>query len=328
MSDVFAGSILGFNSDDTTWGTFQAAVAWMPPLEVDHGEAHTVVDVATMGRPAAAGYYHEESVVEQIQALPRLKHHFGYQAGFIGYLLEHLMGASASAGTSPTTHTYTLGNKPTLGASITFSRGVRATEKMAGCRAVSWTLNQDNGTAAEPHLTVESNWIGKSTGGEESYVTPTYPPTLNSRRAKASQQTAFTFNSVNYISSGEIVSWSLTVERGIESAPSVGSKYTQDPVQTGPIMVTVRATVRLASATLYAAHRAQTVSDITITYAGTGTDALRITARNARISEYSSPARAGGNTPEATIVWKCYGDSADSPLTIEVDNSATDDRAN
>ena len=44
MSDVFAGSILGINSDDTTWATFQAAAAWMPPLEVDHGEAHTVTD--------------------------------------------------------------------------------------------------------------------------------------------------------------------------------------------------------------------------------------------------------------------------------------------
>lgn len=325
-----AGTIVGFNEDDTTWGTYQASTAWVPCTEIDFGERHIVTDVPTMGRPGANGLYLESNVVESIEVRPRLAARVGYQSGALGFLLEACFGDSTtSGGSAPYTHTYDLQDAPALGLSISVNRSDATTEKAGGCRVSTFSIVHDKGDSSEPHMVLSAEMIGKSTGGEEAAVSPTYPPTYITQRIRASELTGFTFNSVDRVASGELLRYEVRVDRKMDRAQSLGSKYTQDPVQTAPMEVTVTARFRLSSTTLYAAHRAQTQGDIVITYDGAAThDGATLTARNSVISEYRRTDNAGQNVVEVEVTWKAYADASGSPLTLAITNAAADDRTN
>lgn len=325
-----AGSILGIATDDTTWATFNASVAFMDPLSFDATEKHAVVDVATMGRSGAAGLYHEDSVVESIVAGGTIKTHVGYQTGFLHFALLHCLGAVVNAGSAaPYTHTYPLGDMPALGMSLMENRGDDKSEKFSGGRVTSWSWTQEAGDASDPHAILEFAFIAKSSGGEVAQVSATYPPTLSGQRALASEVTGFTFNAVNYVSTGALRKFTVSVDRAVKPEQAVGSKYTGDPSQSGPLMVTVTATLRREDVTAYAAHIAQTQGDIVITYDGAAThDTATITARNAKISQIGLPYAAGTNDVMVDVTWKAYGDSADSPLTIAITNAASDPATN
>lgn len=329
-SRLLAGTILGVNEDDTSWGTYQASTAWLPCTELRLQEDPQVADVPTMGRPGANGLYVEEHTVEAIEVRPRIACRVGYQAGAIGFLLEHAFGDSATAGGgAPYTHTYDLRDAPALGLSMSANRSDDSTEKAGGCRCASFTLTQDKGDTAEPHLLFASEWIGKSTGGEESLVSPTYPPTYIGRKVLASQLTDFTFNSVDYNDSGELLRWELRVDRKLDRAQSLGSKYTNDPVQTAPMECRLTARFRLSSKTLYAAFRAGTQGDISIVYDGAAAnDTLTLTARNAVISDHPRVDNVGQNVIEVDVTWNLYADAADSPVTLAITNAANDDQTN
>lgn len=329
-SRLLAGTILGVNVDDTSWGTYQASIAWLPCTELRLQEDPQVADVPTMGRPGANGLYVEEHTIESVDVRPRIVARVGYQAGAIGLLLEHAFGHSATTGTgAPYTHIYDLRDAPALGLSMSANRSDDSTEKAGGCRCASFVLTQDKGDTAEPHLIFASEWIGKSTGGEEALVSPTYPPTYIGRKVLASQLTGFTFNGVDYSDSGELLRWEIRTDRKMDRAQSLGSKFTGDPVQTAPMEARLTARFRLASKTLYAAFRAGTQGDISIVYDGaTAVDTLTITARNAVIADHPRVDSAGQNVIEVDVTWHLYADGSFSPLAMAITNAADDDRAN
>lgn len=325
MTRLSKGSILGYASDTTSWGTFTAATTWLPPISFSPIETRPSVDVPTMGRDGAAGLYVEDHTREQVVFSGRAEHHFHYQAGGMHFVLLHCMGAVASAGTSPTVHTYTLGDAPTLGQSITINRGEDASEKAAGGRVTGFEIRHSNGTDSDGLMMLSFDAIWKqSENGEESKVSPTYTPIT--RKVLASQMTAFTWAGTNR--KAYLLDYTITVDRQTRRAPGFGDKSTQEPVQAGPHLVTVTARFRREDGTLYAGLRADTASDLTVTYAGTSTDALSMTIRNAIVESVALEHSASSNEVIESVTWKAFGDSSDSPLTIAVSNEATNPATN
>lgn len=326
MPYLSAGSIVGYATDDTTYGNFNAATAWLPPLSYNVIEKQPAIDLETFGRPGAAGLFREEHVRERVIFDGRVEHYMHYQAGGMHYVLLHCMGAvSSTSDGAPETHTYTLGDKPTLGMSVTVNRGGDKSEKAAGGRVTSFEIRHNNGTDSDgvARLRYDAIWVA-SENGEESLVSSTYTPIT--RKVLSSQLTGFTWNSVD--DKADLLDFTVAVNRNTRRAPAMGQRTTQDPIQDGPHEVTATARFRRSASSHYAGLRADTQSDIVIAYSGTSNDDMTITARNAVIDSVSVDTQAGRNEVVETVVWKCYGDATDSPLTIAITNDATNPAVN
>jgi len=325
MPRLSKGSILGYASDSGSWGSYTAPAAWLPPLSFTPIESRPSADVPTMGRRGAAGLFVEEHTREQIIFAGRVEHHMHYQAGGMHFLLLHGLGAVASAGSNPTVHTYTLGDAPTLGLSVTINRGEAVSETAAGGRVTGFEIRHANGTDGDGLMMVGLDAIWKKSGaGEESLVVPTYTPIT--RKALASQMTGFTWNSADR--KAFLLDYTITGDRQTRRAPAFGDKSTQEPIQTGPHMVTLSARFRREDGSLYAGLRAGTQGDLVIAYSGTNTDALTITLRNAIVESVVPEHSASTNEVIETVTFKVFGDASDSPLTIAVSNEASDPATN
>jgi len=220
-------------------------------------------------------------------------------------------------------HTYSLADAP-VGLSLTETGGDDYSEKCAGLKAVSWEMTQSHGTD-NPFLTLSVDWLGESTGGEETAVSATYPPITT--RMLASQCGGVEFNGVTY--QDTLIGWTLRCERQTQPAPAVGQKTTSQPFQNGPFVVTLEARIRRSTGAIYTAHRAGTTdSSMTIAYTGSGNYAATITMYNGVVSKVTKPLDVGNNEVIETVTWQFYGDSSNPPVKFALTNNASDPLTN
>lgn len=325
MARLSKGSIVGYSTDTTTWGTFTAAATWLPVLSYTPTEARQPAMVPTMGRDGAAGLFSEEHTRERIDFVGRIEHHVHYQAGGMHFALLHALGAVATTGSGPYVHTYTLGDKPSLGLSVTLNKGEAVSDTAAGGRVSGFELRHVNGTDGDGLAVFAFDAIWKaSVAGEVTKVAPTYTPIT--RKMLASQMSGFTWSGTDR--KAYLLDYTLTVDRATGRAPGFGTKETADPIQRGPHVVSLTARFRQEDGSHYTALRADTQSDLVIGYTGTGNDAATLTLRNGIIASVSEERSASTNEVIETVQMMFFGDSADSPLTIAITNDASDPATN
>ncbi|MGA0848319.1 MAG: hypothetical protein ACO3RX_00060 [Chthoniobacterales bacterium] len=325
MPRLSKGSIVGYATDTTSWGTHTTASAWLPVLSYTPTESRPPSVVPTMGRDGAAGLFSEEHVRERVDFAGRVEHHVHYQAGGMHFVILHAFGAVATSGAGPYVHTYTLGDKPALGLSATFNKGEAASDLSAGGRVSGFELRHVNGTDGDGLAVFAFDAIWKaSENGEESKVSPTYTPIT--RKMLASQMSGYTWNGTDR--KAYLLDYTLTVDRATGRAPGFGTKETADPIQRGPHVVTLTARFRQEDGSHYAAVRADTASDLVIGYTGTGNDAISLTLRNGIVASVAEERSASTNEVIETVTMQFFGDATDSPLTMAITNDASDPATN
>lgn len=228
-----------------------------------------------------------------------------------GLLLYHtLWGTTATTGSGPYVHTYTMAaSPPTEGLTIEQVLGTGSAEAFAGCRITSLELTVSNRSRMRARVTV----IGKSGGGRTSAtstsVTSTHTP------IQAHHAGSVTWNSLTWV----CTDFALKVDNRFDRAPIVGSQYTAEPFITGPRMVSVDVTVVYDANTAYSGFTAGTQSDFAVTFTS-GAASVAVTLHNAVITNCSTPVNTHGRLVQ-TITLRGVSDGTDNGVAVVVTNS-------
>ena len=233
-----------------------------------------------------------------------------YQGQALGLWLKHAMGAVATTGSGPYTHTFTLAGALPAGLSLCVERGSGASlgdEELLGCRVNTFELS----VAPAQTMTCRLNFIGM-TGSARGADTPpslvAHYPILHKHAGQLS------FNSANYTLSA----FTVRVNNNLTPVPELGSIYSSSPERNGFQTVEIEAELVARSDALFTAGIAGTQGDVAITFSD-GTRSLAFTLQDAVIMDYSDPISAFGIIKQK-VIWRGFGDGTDHGLSVVLIN--------
>ena len=309
MADYMGrGGKVSVAEDDTSWGNAgtpdRSFYTFSTALETDmHVEFREALNEPVTGSVVTSSVNNGIDVGGTFEVEP------GYEGfGLIWY--HTLWGTTATTGTNPYTHTYTMAaTPPTVGLTVEQVLGTGSAEKFAGCRIGMLELTVSNRSRARARVTV----IGKSGGGRTSAtstsVTSTHLPILSH------QAGAVGWNSLTLV----CTDFALKVDNRFERQPVIGSQYTVEPAISGPRVVTIDLTVIYDGNGLYTGYTGGTASDLTVTYTS-GTRSIAFTLHNAVITAYGSPVNRHGRIMQ-TVTFRGVSDGTDNGLAVVVINA-------
>lgn len=228
-----------------------------------------------------------------------------------GLILYHaLWGTTATSGTNPYTHTYTLAaTPPALGLTVEQVNGNNTAEKFAGCRVSTLELT----VSARGRMRARVTVIGKSGGGRTSATSTSV--TTNHTPIQGYHAGSIGWNSLTW----RTVDLALKVDNRFERQPLLGTQYTGEPFIAGPRVVTVTATVIYDADTAYSGFTAGTQSDFTVTFTS-GSASMAWTLHNAVITECSAPVNKHGRIMQ-TLTLRGVSDGTDNGIAVVVINT-------
>lgn len=302
MADQFGrDSRLLFGEDDTTWGTAgtvnRGTRIFSDNLEADVGNADSEHLFHDDDSANNRDCYQTHEIVEGTVAMP-------LQYERLGLLYYHALGSSSSSGSGPYTHTHILsGSLPSVGITLESARGVLRTgttaqsEIFPGGRVTMLRWVFEN--AKEPRL--EASFIAKKSNGRSSITSVSLGTFYPVRHFEVP---SVTWNSVAYTKVKRLV---VTLDNKLERNQFLGSLYTDDPVRSAPMEITVEAQIMADTDTLYASYRSRTTSNLTFTATDSvnSNKSLGFTVHNALQVKHTSP-RTNNGPMYADVTWKAY----------------------
>lgn len=240
-----------------------------------------------------------------------------------GMLLEHVLGASGSAGTaSPYTHTYSLAAALIGGLTAEKGRGTPETgtqqsEVFEGLMARQATI----AIAAAGVGTLSIDWLGQTSAARGNAGTPSYGS--NAEPVLHHQAGTMSFNSVNYT----VANLEIVINNQLARRQLLGSSQTLQPQRSDFQDIEVRITLEAADA-LYAAHLADTQGDAVIVFThGDGVRTMTFNMQNLYIVSATDPINGAGIIQQ-TLTCKLESDGTNEGLTIVVENANSSAIAN
>lgn len=193
----------------------------------------------------------------------------------LGLLLRATMGSTATTGSGPYDHSFTLSDAP---ASLTIevprgtpTSGTRRSDVHAGCQITKLTIVAEAG-----------NWIRCQIEWKAMSNTPanTGTPTITQPTfAECHQGSTLGWNSSTY----DIRRMELSIVRPFAERFNLGALGTEQMHIEDKTEIRLRVTLDLESEDFITAHGAYTESDATFTFTGSGNLAFAITAHSARV---------------------------------------------
>jgi len=219
----------------------------------------------------------------------------------MGHWLKALLGAVVDAGAGPYTHTFGMASPdtcPSLTAELI--RGDSGVSEV-GCGLIvsKGTLN----IPARNIATLEVECVGKTTAARAAAGVPTDGDLVELLGSQVASGGSVSWNGHLY----PCLTLKIVVDRSVSKREFLGSLYTTRPMATGMTKIEIQATVDADDA-LYTAYRAGTSADLTFSSAGTGNDAMAVTAENCVIMDYNDDIKDQSIT-EATVTWEARVDA-------------------
>jgi len=305
MASIYSGrgAALGIG-EESTWGTAVSRVNWRPAIS-----SNLLRTIERVPRPnlqtGAAGVMRRSHFTAADNAGGTCSIELTYEN--CGMWVKHLMGAAATTGSGPYTHTYTLGTLPT-GLTVENVRGTGTSEVFEGCRINTGTFSVSAGGV----MSLEMDIIAETSAARGSAPTPSYgagdTPVLHSHSGQ------FGFNSASY----DLVDMSLTVNNALARRQLLGSAVTKQPLRNDFQSIELSVTVEVEDA-LYAAFLADTQGDATISFA-TGSVSAGFTVHNAYLTGASDPVTSAGIVTQS-LTFVGESDGSDEGLAIAIVNA-------
>lgn len=299
-------SKIGFGAE-VTYGTAVARTNWHCPISANVTRKMTRVPRPTLCAGAGGVQkYHALSRDETGGPIELMMRYRG-----MGLPMEAAMGSVADAGSGPYTHTFTLGDQQTL-PSLTCEqiRGSSGdSETFEGMKINRFVIRV---SSADPYMYLSLDTLCETAAAVTTAGSPTDGDDVPVLFHQSGQ---FAWNSVNY----DLISLEITVENNLGSRVKLGSAASQEHEPTDRRVVTARVTLEVEDA-LYTAHLADTNNqDATITFTGTGNDALAITLENAYVDAVDNPINSHGLIQQ-TVTFKCEDDGTNLGLKLVFTN--------
>lgn len=307
------GTAIGLGVE-STWGTPVSRTNWLKAESVTLNEKIITADVPHLVHGDAADV--RDNYCERTEVTGRIVVEMRYDG--CGMLLAACLGSAASAGTgSPYTHTYSL--DATLGSlTIEVKRGTSGNSQVfEGCKVTSFELAVSTGQVAK--LTVD--FIGQTSAARGSTGTPSFGTGEFVEHKDAwSASWGGTVAGVR----------SLTIRgaNNLGRVDELGSAATQEPEIGSARRFTCDMVRSYRDDTQYAAHKAETQQDLTITSTGdTSPNALQILLRNAKATDVNSDISDFGVLTES-LTFTGYADASDPSFEIQITNGSSSATAN
>jgi len=231
-------------------------------------------------------------------------------------LLKYAFGAVATAGSGPYTHTYTAEvprDSGLKGLSLEGLLGEQDAEIYLGCLFDSWRFRARAGEIAEFEWTL----IGQTTDAEtpSSQGSPTF--SSNGEVMRFDHAGVFNFASANHT----LVDIEFGMDKGMDRRMLLGSQTTAEPAPNGKLVIPVRMTVEYGvQAGMWAAYRAGTQGDATITFTGSGNNSAAFTLQNMYITNIGRQISGGAGIIRQTVDAVCESDGTDEGIKLVLTN--------
>ena len=297
------GAALGIG-EESSYGVATSRVNWRPAIS-----SNLLRTIERVPRPnlrtGAAGAMRRSSYVQADSAGGGVSIELTYEN--CGMWVKHLMGAAATTGSSPYTHTYTLGTLPT-GLTIENVRGSGTSEIFEGCKVNSGSFSVSSGGV----MSLDMDIIAETSATRGTAATPSYgagdTAVLHSHAGQLS------FNSVSY----DLVDMSVTVNNNLTRRQLLGSAVTKEPKRSDFQSVEMSVTLEVEDA-LYQALIAGTQGDVVIAFTS-GSLSATFTLSNAFLTEASDPVTSAGIISQ-NLTFVGESDGSDEGLSIAIVNT-------
>ena len=304
------GAAIGLGKE-STWNSAVSRSVWRPLISADLKSTRQLA--ATPNLIGAADINVRHMFPTAVEVGGSLEIEFAYRG--VGMILDNAFGTSATTGSGPFVHTYTLGNAPGTGLSIELVKGLSEadagrSEVFSGCRVSQLGISASVGELARLTAQIIAGGAAARGASPTPALSANYEPVLPSI-----QGGQFNFNSVNY----DLISLDITINRGLSRRQEFGSLDTKQPTASNPIEVTATAVLRYSADTLYTAQLAETQSDATITFTGNGNSAMTFTLQNCLITSASDPTNNFGDLTQ-TVELRALSDGTDKGIKLAITN--------
>jgi len=303
------GTCIGL-AEETTWGTAVSRTNWLRVVSTSLQKKPELVPIAHLGTKGAASTNRREHFIRSEKSGGDIEVYMAYDDS-TNLLLKHAFGAVAEAGAGPYTHTYTLAMPGTNGLTVEQVNGTTTkAEVFEGSIITSFELKFAANEVAKLML---PGIICQTSGGLVAAGTPTYSSTQEYILHHHAGQ--FGFNSNNY----DIVSASVKVERKFAERAYLGGKETLQPVAPDFMSVTASVELEWVDTNFDAEFLASTQGDATLSFVGTGNNAMDLTLQNAVITDVSRPVSSSGVIRQ-TVSFMMFSDGTDEGLKLVMTN--------
>jgi hypothetical protein len=312
------GACLGIGVE-STWGTAVSRTNWIRANSLGLRRVRAKERVPHLGHYGQTSTMDRDFFIASDFSEGAISFPVAYNDSSV-LLLRHALGANAApAGSDPYTHTLTLASPGSTGLTLeqisgTIGGAGNMTEVFEGALANTTRLMVEAGGL----MSCEINYIAQTSGGLAAAGTPS----LNTTREYIAHNHA---GSLTHGGTAMVVrSLEVNLNRNLERNHELGSLNTSVPVE-GGLDLEVEATVLWQAATAHSRYLDDTQGDLAVTFTGTSSRALVLTAHNALIIDRSAPVSSKGGILE-TIRFRCYADSSDQGLSLAFTNgNATHD---
>lgn len=225
----------------------------------------------------------------------------------IGIFLHHALGASATSAGTPNTHTYTMGDVPVGGTTLSLQRGTSDySERFEGTVYNTLTMS----CAAGEVMTCSLEMIAETSLDTEgprgdttlSFIDPTYENLVLHHHAGDLSWNSQTF---------ELIDFEYKLENGLADRMRLGSLLTKQPVQSDYRSATITVTFETDDVQGYKAFIDDTVSDLSVTFNNDGSSGnereMKFELNAAYIESYTDEISETGLIT-ASVTFKAQGD--------------------
>ena len=239
-----------------------------------------------------------------------------------GAILKAALGSVASAGSSPTTHTFSVAaNLPSL--SVKFFRGQAQSgnpsrENFLGCVVNTLTISCAAGEEAQ----FSAEIIGQDATARASDATAGSFP-ASARSVLHHQSSDLTWNSATY----KVRSFEIVVDNKIERRNNLGSQLTSEPNTSDVREVRMTVTTDLEDNQIYNDQITTPTAidgDVVLTMTGTGNDQMVFTIYNAVVEEYSDAVTTFGRIERTVTFLGTIDSSGNEAIKIQMINDNAD----
>jgi hypothetical protein len=300
------GASLGIGFE-TTWGTEVARTNWMRVVSLGVERQIDKPRRAHLGTLSAASYVSRSHFIASDNVAGSIEVLASYDDSTVA-LVAHAFGAAADAGAGPYTHTITPAEPGLTGLTLETINGTGLGEQWEGCKINRAELSVEAGQEMRLRLDVmaETN-TGLEAAGSPSY--PTEEPILHSHAGQ------FTHNSV----AADLVSFSLVRDRKLGTRQLLGSAKTKEPAPTDFSEVTGTLVFEYSATNNNSVYIADTQSDATITFTGSGNHVLAITLHNMLITKVMRGVGSVGVIRE-TVEFRCEATASEAGASLVFTN--------
>lgn len=316
MADAYLGhgSAVGIGAE-TTYGTKASRTNWLRIVSWGLKRTITRTPRPHLGTTSSVSLNRRQHYTESNEAGGPLEFLAAYDDSTI-MMLAHGLGAVASAGTGPYTHTITLARFPyTLDSNkVALSlEGVLGnsgdSEIFEGCLINRTEISISSGGV----MTVRQDIIAETSGGQETAGSPTF--SSNGEEILHSHGGQITFNSTT----DDIYEITITIDQKLSRRQVLGSTDTKKPIPTDFTEVSVRFVREYTDDNRHDEYIVGTQGNATLSFAGTGNNALAVTLQNLYITDCSEAVNTAG-VMRQTVEGRCESDGTDEGISLVFTN--------